>query len=75
MKSNLVMCRSCDTVTVCQPFTVQEFERASHDEGQSDVNHPVTTGQCDACLENYGADEHCDALDAQDDRNLDRGEL
>jgi len=56
----LVMCRECDSVAFCQPFTVAEFERTSHDEGQSDVNYTVTTGQCEACLKANGADEHCD---------------
>jgi len=56
----IVMCRTCDRVTFCQPFTVHEFERTSHDEGRSDVSHMATTGQCDHCLTTWGADEHCD---------------
>jgi len=80
----LVMCRECDSVAFCQPFTVAEFERTKHDEGQSDVNYTVTTGQCEACLKANGADEHCDVPEVQDEaearaereyRDMDKGEL
>jgi hypothetical protein len=54
----LVMCRTCDRVTFCQPFTVAEQE--VRDPTADDGTVTVTTGQCDDCLQTLGADEHCD---------------
>lgn len=51
----IVMCRTCDGVRFCQPFTV--VEREAESDGGS--NHTVTTGQCDDCLKAYGPDDNC----------------
>ena len=50
MKSNLVMCRTCDAVGFCQPFTLHTDQ---------DMDRDVTTGQCDECLESVGPDDYC----------------
>jgi len=60
-------CRDCGDVTRCDDQTLHEVERVSHAEGWTDIDYTVTTGQCDSCLENNGADEHFVADEAQDE--------
>ena len=62
----IVMCRTCDSVGFFQPFTVTE--RDVPDPSAADGVVSVTTGQCNECLENVGADEHCDRYEEQDNR-------
>jgi len=46
----IVMCRTCDAVGFCQPFTLHTDQ---------DLDRDVTTGQCDECLESVGPDDYC----------------
>lgn len=54
----IVMCRTCESVCFCQPFTVNE--RDVPDPTATDGVVAVTTGQCDECLMRFGPDEDCD---------------
>lgn len=78
----IVMCRTCDAVCFCQPFTVAEQD--APDPTATDGTVTVTTGQCDDCLNAYGPDDHCDQPEVQDEaearvereyRTHDKGEL
>jgi hypothetical protein len=44
------MCRTCDVVGFCQPFTLHTDQ---------DLDQDVTTGQCDECLASVGPDDYC----------------
>lgn len=52
-------CRCCGDTAPCQEFTLHTRDIVIRDEGFSDIDGESTTGQCDGCLKDYGADDDC----------------
>jgi hypothetical protein len=77
-------CRTCGGMERCKEWTLHTKDVVIHDEGYSVQDGELLTGQCDECLEDYGADDDCTVPEEQDEayaraeieyRDLDKGEL
>jgi hypothetical protein len=52
-------CRTCGFMGRCKEWTLHTMDVVIRDGGYSDQDGELLTGQCDECLEDYGADDYC----------------
>lgn len=56
-------CRLCDNLGSCRQETVSTQVRDRGGDGDPVESIEDTTGQCDDCLEQHGADEYCNFIE------------